>query len=132
MNIQTETAIKIFNDIYGYPKWQKEAKDGQNYEEIIKLWDGELKDYTVQQVKTACYHIIKYRKNMTYPTISHLLAELVDEEKVDIKEHDAQRCLKNLLAHNPPFSEKVIQWTMWKLYKFKYNGYEPEEEEKND
>lgn len=129
MNIQTETAINIFNDIYGYPKWQRETKDGQSYDEIIKLWDGELKGYTVQQIKTACYHITKYRKNMAYPTLSHLLSELVDEEKEENKGDEIQRVIQELLNHQPPFCELAIQRTLWQIYKYRYNGYDPEKDE---
>lgn len=130
MNIQTETAINIFNDIYGYPKWQKETKDGQSYDEIIKLWDGELKGYTVQQIKTACYHIIKYRKNMTYPTLSHLLAELVDEEKEENKGDELQRVIKALESKTgTPTGLLAVQRTLWQLYQYRYQGYEPEKDE---
>lgn len=128
MNIQTETAINIFNDIYGYPKWQNGTKEGQNYEEIIKLWDNELSPYTVEQIKTACYHIVKYKKNMTYPTISHMLAELVDEKIHTTEENEQQICLRALIKQDPPLPEKVIQRTMWRIYKMKYNGYNPEED----
>ena len=126
MNIQTQTAMEILSDIYGYPKWDKEAKEGQSPEKIIELWDKELSGYTSDQVKQACYRLVKYRKAMTFPTISHLMSELVDEEhKIDAGD-EAQRVLRELINHQPPFDEIAIQRTMWSLYGYSYNGYDNE------
>lgn len=128
MSKQTEIAMKIFSDVYGYPNWEVKAKEGQNALEIIKIWEDELKDYDPEQVKQACYRVIKYRKAQTFPTISHLMAELCDQEKnLDTKD-DVQRCLRAILNHQPPFDDLVIQRTMWKLYQFKYKGYNPEQD----
>lgn len=120
---QTKQALKIFTDIYGYPKWEK---DGQNKEEILSMWDDELKPYSVEQVKKACFHLCKYRKVMTFPTISHLMSELCDEEK-DVKtDNQTQFILRTLLNHEG-LSELAIQRTMWNLYNYSYNGYKGEE-----
>jgi len=126
MRIQTQTAMNILTDIYGYPKWEKETKDGQSYDKIIELWDNELSEYTPEQIKTACYRLIKYRKAMTFPTISHLMSELVDEEKNYDDKNEQQRVLAELLNRQPPFDDLAIQRTMWSLYGMKYKGYEPE------
>ena len=126
MNIQTQTAMNILSDIYGYPKWDKEAKEGQSPEKIIEVWDKELSGYTQDQVKQACYRLVKYRKAMTFPTISHMMSELVDEEhKIDTND-ETQKALRELINHQPPFSDLAIQRTMWSLYGFKYLGYDPD------
>ena len=126
MSQQTETAMKVFSDVYGYPAWETKTKDGQNVQEIMKIWEDELKDYTPEQVKQACYRVVKYRKAQTFPTISHLMAELCDQEKYIDKTDEVHLCLRELLKHTPPFSDIAIQRTMWRLYQFKYLGYEPE------
>jgi len=131
MKEQTETAMKIFTDIYGMPKWEKEEKDGQDYNEIIALWDNELKCYSVDQVRQASYRVVKYRKSMTFPTISHLLSELCDTEKEEEKGDEVQKCLSTLLQRQPPFDDLAIQRTMWKLYQFKYKNYDPEQDKDN-
>ena len=130
MTPQFEEAMRIFTDIYGFPKWEKETKDGQSREAIVALWDRELKEYTVQDVKEACYRIIRYRKTMTFPTISHLMSELVENKKKEpTKDEVIQRTLQELLNHQPPFFELAIQRTMWSVFQYKYNGYEPEKDE---
>lgn len=125
MNEQTSMAMRILSDIYGYPQWEKNTKDGQNADEIIKLWSDELGHYTTEQVKQACYRLAKYRKAMTFPTISHLMAELCDEEKEKDTETEPQRVLKEVLNHQPPFDDDVIQRVMWMSYRIKYKDYDP-------
>lgn len=125
---QTQTAINIFTDIYGHPKWKVNEKDGQSCEKIIEVWDKELKDYTEEQVKNACYHIIKFRRTMTFPTLSHILAELCDEEKTKDKKSESERALSALINHQPELSEITIQRTMWRIYGMKYNNYKPDED----
>lgn len=131
MNNQTDTAIKIFTDLYGLPKWLKDEKEGQDSEKMIELWDNELKDYTPEQVKVACYRVAKYKKSNTFPSLSHILAELVDEEKHQESGDEVQVCLKAILKRQPPFSDIAIQRTMWRLYKFSYLGYDPENDVEN-
>lgn len=126
MNIQTETAMRIFTDIYGMPNWEKNVKEGQSPSEIIKLWDDELSGYTEQQVKNACYKLAKFRKVMTFPTISHLMSELCDEDK-DVKTDNQVQFVLKALLNNKELSELAIQRTMWNLYKYSYNGYKAEE-----
>lgn len=128
MSLQTEVAMKILSDVYGYPSWETKTREGQNAQEIIKIWESELKCYTVEQVKQACYRLFKYRKTQTFPTISHLMAELCDQEKSERKEDSAQKCLKELIQHKPLLNDLSIQRTMWKLYQFKYLGYDPEKD----
>lgn len=126
MSQQTETAMQIFSDVYGYPNWEVKTKDGQNVQEIIKIWENELKEYTPEQVKQACYRVVKYRKSQTFPTISHLMAELCDQEKNVEKNDEVRICLKEILKRNPPFDDLAVQRTMWRLYQFKYKDYDPE------
>ena len=73
-----DIAFKILTDLYGYPKWDK---NGQSIDEIEKIWEEELNGYTDAQIKDACYKLFRYRKTMTFPTISQLMAMLYDEEK---------------------------------------------------
>lgn len=127
MSMQYEIAFKIFSDVYGYPTWETKTKEGQNAQEIIKIWEEELKKYKPEQVKQACYRVVKYRKAQTFPTISHLMAELCEEEKVVDEKDEMKKTLKTLLEHNPPFCENVIQKVMWDMYNFSYNGYNPEQ-----
>jgi len=129
MTPQFEEAMRIFTDIYGYPKWEKEAKDGQSRDAIVSLWDRELREYTVQDVKEACYRLIRYRKTMTFPTISHLMSELIDKQKEMSKDDEIHMVLKALLNAKPPCSELATQRTMWAIYQYKYNGYDPEKDQ---
>lgn len=129
MSQQTETAMKIFSDVYGYPVWEVKAKEGQNALEIMKIWEDELKKYTPEQVKQACYRVVKYRKAQTFPTISHLMAELCEEEKVVDTTDEQKRVLKELVTHNPPLQDEAIQKVMWDIYGFSYKGYKPEQKE---
>lgn len=131
MNNQTDTAIKIFTDLYGLPKWLKDEKEGQDSEKMIELWDNELKDYTPEQVKVACYRVAKYKKSNTFPSLSHILAELVDEDKQENEGDECQKCLRALIKKEPPFSDLAVQRTMWRLYKFKYKDYNPDEDTDN-
>lgn len=76
--MKADIAINTFIELYGVPKWEKE---GQSIDEIKKIWEEELKDYSDEQIKIACYKLFRYRKTMTFPTISQLMAMLYDEEK---------------------------------------------------
>lgn len=131
MNNQTDIAIKIFTDLYGLPKWLKDEKEGQDSEKMIELWDNELKDYTPEQVKVACYRVAKYKKSNTFPSLSHILAELVDEDKQENEGDECQKCLRALIKREPPFSDLAIQRTMWQLYNFSYLGYDAEKDNEN-
>jgi hypothetical protein len=73
-----DIAIKRLTDLYGNPNW---CKDGQDIEEIKKIWESELNGYSEEQIKEACYKLFRFRKTMTFPTISQLMAMLYDEEK---------------------------------------------------
>lgn len=128
MSQQYEVAFKIFSDVYGYPKWETKTKEGQNVQEIIKIWEEELRQYTPEQVKLACYRVVKYRKSQTFPTISHLMAELVDEEKKEdyslqvgnVKE--AQKMYSYIITHGNA-SKLASQRTIWNLYQVEVDGY---------
>lgn len=76
--MKADVAINTFVELYGFPKWEK---DGQSIEEIKRIWEEELKGYSDEQIKIACYKLFRYRKTMTFPTISQLIAMLYDEEK---------------------------------------------------
>lgn len=73
-----EVAFKRLSDLYGEPHWERE---GQDFREIQKIWESELDGYSEEQIKEACYKLFRYRKAMTFPTISHLMTMLYDEEK---------------------------------------------------
>lgn len=126
MNEQFSTAFNIFKDFYGEPTWNTNPKDGQDPTKIIEKWCEELKGYTVDQIRQACAWVTRKRRVMTFPTLDVLLCELSDKEKQVDNKSEQQTCLSALLNHQPPIDELVIQRTMWKLYQFKYNGYDPE------
>lgn len=131
MSNQTEVAMKIFSDVYGYPNWEVKAKEGQNALEIMKIWEEELRQYTPEQVKLACYRVVKYRKAQSFPTISHLMAELVDEEKKEdcsiqvgnVKE--AKKMYSYIITHGNS-SKLASQRTIWNLYQVEVDGYNHE------
>lgn len=91
MKDKTRIAFGIFVDIYGNPSFITKPKAGQSQEEVFAVWDKELENYSEIQIKDACYRIVKYKKSMTFPTISHILAELVGEEKEEKKQKDTAR-----------------------------------------
>ncbi len=80
-NIQTLTVLTIFIEIYGYPKWLTSPKSGQNIKEIISRWNTELDGYSIEQVKEAAYKVVRFKKSMSYPTVSHMLVYLYDVDK---------------------------------------------------
>ena len=75
---QTQKAIDILSDLYGEPQWLVNPKSGQDVESIFAEWDDALKDYSDDQIATACRMIFKYKRSSTFPRIAHILAELVD------------------------------------------------------
>lgn len=81
-----DVAIKKLSDLYGAPNWKKE---GQDINEIKRIWEAELNGYTENQINEACYKLFRSRKVMSFPTISHLMAMLYDEEKptAKVEEH---------------------------------------------
>lgn len=87
-----DIAIKRLTDLYGNPNW---FKDGQDIDEIKKVWESELNGYTEEQIKEACYKLFRFRKAMTFPTISQVMSMLYDEEKpkeASIYESKTSRC----------------------------------------
>lgn len=128
MNIQFDTAFKIFVDLYGMPNWETNPKDGQKREEIIDMWSENLKRYTVDQVKQAAYRVYKFSKSRSFPTLNHLLAELSQHQPDEnlSPQQEADRCYVYLLnhGHEPMHASRTI----YDLYGVKKGGYEP----KND
>lgn len=131
MKIQTQTALSIFSDIYGSPKWMTNEKEGQDSQKILEMWDSELSDYSVDQIKKACYTIIKYRRSMTFPTLSHVIAELHDVEKEAGSENECMNVLKYLLEHHDGSDHSLLatQRTMWRIYNYSYMGYDVTKDE---
>ena len=84
-----EKAFEVLVDLYGMPNWQKE---GQSMEKIKGIWEEELKGYSDEQIKEACYRLFRYRKTMTFPTISQLMSMLYEEEKpLDVQEYNQEK-----------------------------------------
>lgn len=77
-NIQTQTAIDTLSELYGKPSWLKTPKQGLNLEKVFAEWDAELKKYSEDQIKVVCRKMYKYRRTATFPSLAHILAELVD------------------------------------------------------
>ncbi|GHU01637.1 hypothetical protein FACS1894186_4720 [Alphaproteobacteria bacterium] len=80
MSLQSDIAISTLSDLYGDAPWLNKPKTGQNSDKIMAEWDEALASYSAAQVKTACLKLHKWRKTRVFPTLSHLLSELVDEE----------------------------------------------------
>jgi hypothetical protein len=79
-SLQTETAIETLSDLFGKPKWELNPPEGFNRDVFLAGWDEELRKYSETQVKKACLRYGKYAKTRTFPTLMHILAQLVDEE----------------------------------------------------
>ena len=128
MNIQFETAFQIFTDIYGMPNWEVKPKEGQDRDEIIRSWCEALKPYTVAEVKTAAYKVVKFGKVRSFPTLSHILSELdtFHREQEGSVTDEADRCFLYLLSHGIETIDACR--TIYDLYGVKKGGYEP----KND
>lgn len=77
-NIQTQTAIDTLSELYGKPSWLKTPKQGLNLEKVFAEWDAELKKYSKEQIQVVCRKMYKYRRTATFPSLAHILAELVD------------------------------------------------------
>ena len=117
MNIQTEKALKIFMDIYGEPSWILNPKEKQKQDEIIKLWDEELSSYTIEQVKKACYRVAKRKRSMTFPTINHIMSELVYEEKENNTNMDIGTMQSTItLLRAKGYSDEVISKVVFRLH----------------
>ena len=80
-NLQTSTALKIFVDFYGFPSWENNPKEGQNRNQIIKLWNESLEGYSEHQIEEAAFNIVRNQRSMKFPTISHMRAQLFDKSK---------------------------------------------------
>ena len=130
MNEQFELAIRIFSDIYGTPKWEDNPKEGQSIDAITQMWCSELKNYTLDQVREACYWLVRKRKTMTFPTISHLMAELVGQERTE-KSETPDQLYKNLLAgkfdcaQTDDEKRRICRAAVYKITGFCVDGYIP-------
>lgn len=85
-SLQTQTAIDTLSELYGEPSWLKTPKQGQNLEKVFAEWDAELKKYSEEQIKVVCRKMYKYRRTATFPSLAHILAELVDVEPEAVSE----------------------------------------------
>lgn len=75
---QTQIALNTLTELYGEPQWLVNPKSGQDVDSIFAEWDKALKDFSDDQIATACRMIFKYKRSSTFPRIAHILAELVD------------------------------------------------------
>ena len=75
---QTQIALNTLTELYGEPQWLVNPKSGQDVDSIFAEWDKALKDFSDDQIVTACRMIFKYKRSSTFPRIAHILAELVD------------------------------------------------------
>jgi len=126
VNEQAQTAINIFTDYYGTPKWLDNPKVGQKPEEIMGVWSQELKGYTTGQIREACNWIVRRRRVMTFPSIDTLLCELSDREKQkdtltpeEAIKSDLNFWLNTKFADNDDFIGKM----MWEKHHYNYKGY---------
>lgn len=129
MNKQTKTAIDTLLRIYNKPDWYGTYQQNQK----ILEWDNVLKNYSEEQVRLACLHYAKYRKDSKFPSITCLEAELVDVSYDNggssNRSEQANRMYAYLLQHanecNPPASELAIKRTIWNMYNISVDGYNP-------
>ena len=128
MNVQFETAYAILRDFYGEPQWLENPKAGQSTDAIIEKWCEELKGYSIDQIRQACAWLTRKRRVMSFPSLDVLLCELSDKEKTEDSSNESQRVLREMINHQPPLDEIVIQRTMWRLYGIKYLDYDPEKD----
>lgn len=131
MSVQFEEAFNRFVDVYGLPAWEEKPKSGQSREEIVRMWETELKPFTVEQVRQACYRVIRFKKNMSFPTISHLMAQLVDEQTEADKSPDAAlKAYHELMQYPHPRltaaqNELAVLRTIYRVYGACLNGFDP-------
>ena len=125
MNIQFETAFDILSNYYGLPNWEVKPKEGKSREEIVKLWCDELKGYTVNQVKEACYWLTRKKKTMTFPSINVLMNELFNSKKEADPNEEALRVYGICLEK---YSQLASQRAVYDVYGVCIQGYDP----KND
>lgn len=94
--------FEILYDLYGEPVWLNKPKDGQEPEKIIEQWIKELGDYSETQLKQACYNLFKYKKVATFPKLAHILAELSDQDKEEIKSKtpETPKAFKGIILRN--------------------------------
>lgn len=131
MSVQFEEAFNRFVDVYGLPAWEEKPKSGQSREEIVRMWEDELKRFTVEQVRSACYRVIRFKKNMSFPTISHLMAQLVDEPVAEDKSSSAAWKAYHDLKQfpcprlTPEQNEMAVLRTIYRVYGVCLNGFDP-------
>ena len=129
MIIQTKIAINTLTEIFGNPSWIGSLKE----KETISEWDNLFKDYTSEQVKTACLRYAKFKKDGKFPSLTCIEAELVDEKKEAEDNLDkvalANKCYIYAMEHrtecDPVPTELTIQQTIWRSYGVSVGGYDP-------
>ncbi len=90
MSRQFDEALSRLAEVYGMPNWMNNPKDGQDTDAVRKVWEVELSPYSPEQVKEACYRVIRWRKAQNFPAISELMGYLVDEEKKGLPENETR------------------------------------------
>lgn len=132
MNIQFETAFDILSNYYGLPNWEVKPKEGQSRDEIVKVWCCELKPYTVEQVKEACYWLTRKKKTMTFPSINVLMNELFNSKKEGAQEEEAKRVYR-MMREQKGFDERYkicAQRAIYDVYGVCMEGYDPKADDR--
>ena len=131
-NIQFETAFDILSNYYGLPNWEVKPKEGQSRDEIVKVWCDELKGYTVDQVKEACYWLTRKKKTMTFPSINVLMNELFSAKKENNPNEEAGRVYR-MIRERQNYDEKYkicAQRAVYDVCGVCMEGYDPKTDER--
>ena len=130
MITQTRTAMNTLSNIFGNPAWLGTSQQAS----VIGEWDELLKNYSNDQVKTACLRYAKYKKDGKFPHLACIEAELVDvgfnddasADKKEVANRMYQYCLEHSGECNPMPSKLATQRAMWKIYGVAVDGYNPQ------
>lgn len=77
-----KSMIKVLSDLYGAPQWLTKPKDGQEAETVFNEWVDEFGDYDEYDLKQACRRHYRWNKGKTFPTISHIAAQLTETNTI--------------------------------------------------
>ena len=87
----SENVIDVLSELYGKPQWLINPKDHQDSVVIVNKWVSELGDYAVEDLKMACNNLFRYKKCVTFPTLSHVLSMLSSTAKM-LEKQAAKNC----------------------------------------
>lgn len=101
------------------PYFTDEDFIGGNFDRAISIAETQLKQ--------ACYNLFKYKKVATFPKLAHILAELSDQDKEEIKSKTPETpkafmCLEVELMKQDNRPPKIVLWFL--LHAFVCHTYQ--------